>query len=305
MQSLFTSSPSPRRLSLRRVHRLVYSPRRALRLVDPIVSRHHLRLSGLPAALAGFRIVQLSDIHFGMFLHQQAVERMVELANGFHADLIAVTGDFVTTSRQFIDPVGEMMGRLRASQGVYAVLGNHDFRAGADRVTWALRQHGVEVLRNTSLILWPRGAAIRVAGIDDSRHHPDLRAALALTERRSTNRRSGDRDVEPTARPGSGALRPAGGRLFTVLLAHNPIALEDAAANDVDLVLSGHTHGGQIRLRLAEPFYERYLPKGFLAAGNTLMYVNRGLGKVIIPMRLNCPPELAVFDLQPTNAPKS
>lgn len=237
---------------------------------DPQISHLEVPLRRLPRGLAGLRIAHISDIHYGLFLSRPALLRVLELTREQRPDLIALTGDFVTQSPVFIEPVSELLAELRAPLGVFAVLGNHDFRAGAEAVTRALRRRGIQVLRNQHRRLRRGGVDFQIAGVDDSRQHPDVAAALGPTARR-----------------------------FTLLLAHNPLALAEAAACGVDLVLSGHTHGGQIRLGFAAPLYERYLPAGFLSLEDTQMYISRGLGKVIVPMRVGAPPELAFLTLRP------
>ncbi|HVA63043.1 MAG TPA: metallophosphoesterase [Terriglobales bacterium] len=256
-----------RHKSWRQVQTLLHARRPQPR--DPQISHHQVPLPRLPEELRGLRIAHLSDIHYGLFLSRPSLERVLELTHEQRPDLIAITGDFVTQSPVFIEPVCELLAELKAPLGVYAVLGNHDFRAGAEPLTRALRRRGIKVLRNQHRLLRHGGTAFQIAGIDDSRQHPDLAAALGPTSR------------------------------FTLLLAHNPLALQDAAACGVDLVLSGHTHGGQIRLGFAAPLYERFLPAGFLSLEGTQMYVSRGLGKVIVPMRVGAPPELAFLTLHP------
>ncbi|MGH9465732.1 MAG: metallophosphoesterase [Terriglobales bacterium] len=237
---------------------------------DPQISHLEVPLPRLPHALAGLCLAHLSDIHYGLFLSRESLLRVLELTQAQRPDLIVITGDFVTQSPVFMEPVAEMLGCLRAPLGVYAVLGNHDFRAGAAEVTQALRRYGVKVLRNQHRLLRHRGTTFQIAGIDDSRQHPNLAAALGPTARR-----------------------------FTLLLAHNPMELAAAARCGVDLVLSGHTHGGQIKFAFAEPLYQRFLPAGFLSLDGTRMYVSRGLGNVILPMRVGAPPELAFLTLYP------
>lgn len=243
---------------------------------DPLVSRHRLVLKRLPEAFAGLRVVQISDIHYGIFLSRPALQRLIEMTQALEPDLIVLTGDFVTQSQVFIEPVCEQLADLHARHGVFAVLGNHDFRAGASQVTAALRRHGVQVLRNSHTHLERGGERIRLAGIDDSRQHPNLRVALGAHSERE----------------------------FTLLLAHNPLVLAEAAEAGVDLVLSGHTHGGQIKFGFAAPLYQRFLPEGILHMGPTTMYVSRGVGKVIVPVRLGAPPELASFRLYPAQESK-
>src|SRR5208282_1221439 len=112
------------------------------------VTRHKIRLDALPDAFRGFRIVQLTDIHHGVFLPEALLRHVVETANELEPDLIALTGDFVTYSRSYIEPVAEILSGLRSRHGTFAVLGNHDFRVGADEVAGALSHAGIEVLRN-------------------------------------------------------------------------------------------------------------------------------------------------------------
>lgn len=273
MESSSRSQPfDPHQIRIRtwrRVQHIIHPPRR--RPLDPEISEHRLELPRLPPQMAGMRVVHLSDIHYGLFLSRTSLARLIDLTMALEPDLIAMTGDFVTQSPAFIEPVGEMLGRLQAPLGIYAVLGNHDFRAGAEAVTSTLTRRNIQVLRNTHLHLNTPAGVLKIAGIDDSRQNPDLEAALA----------------------------PHDPDHFTLLLAHNPVALEAASEAGVDLVLSGHTHGGQIKFGFAENWYQRHAPEGFLRQGRTRMYVSRGIGKVILPMRVGCPPELVAFDLYP------
>lgn len=224
--------------------------------------------------------MQLSDIHHGLYMRLEEVERAVELANRLEPDLVALTGDFVTNSRKYIAPVARALGRLRARLGCYAVLGNHDHRVGADSVAAALEAHGMEVLRNRYVRLRRNGSSLVVAGVDDVGYGEDnLRLALE----------------------GAMAEQP------TVLLAHNPAVLPRAAACGVDLVLSGHTHGGQLdapRLRsaigLRVPLRFRH---GLEQVGATQLYISRGLGTVVLPLRVRCPAEIPVLHLRAPEPP--
>lgn len=260
------SAAELRQHSWRQVQSLLHDRSRAVR--DPVISHHELTLPRLPAGLDGLRVAHLSDIHFGLYLSRRALLRVLDLTAAQQPDLVALTGDFVTQSPVFIEPVSELIGRLRAPLGVYAVLGNHDFRAGAERLTRHLRAQGVRVLRNQHRDVRHGRARFRIAGVDDSRQHPNVPRAVGSTS------------------------------AFTLLLAHNPQELEPASACGVDLVLSGHTHGGQIKLGIAAPLYRRYLPSGFLSLAGTQMFISRGLGKVIVPMRLGAPAELAFLTLR-------
>ncbi|MGH9944675.1 MAG: metallophosphoesterase, partial [Pyrinomonadaceae bacterium] len=145
-----------------------------------VVERHAVRLRRLPRALDGLRVVQLSDIHHSPFTDRTQIERAVELANGLDADVIALTGDYVSHERGYAAPCAEMLGRLRARCGVYAVLGNHDHWTDAALVTDLFRAEGIRVLVNEGLRFEERGATFWLAGVDDTMvGMEDLPLALA------------------------------------------------------------------------------------------------------------------------------
>lgn len=220
--------------------------------------------------------MQLSDIHHGLYMRLEEVERAVELANRLEPDLVALTGDFVTASPRYIRPVARALGHLRARLGCFAVLGNHDHRVGADAVTAALEAHGVQVLRNRHERLRRNGSSLTVAGVDDIGYgHDDLPCAL--------------RGMDPAS--------PA------ILLCHNPAVLPLAAASGVDLVLSGHTHGGQVDLPRLRSFVRTRglripLRHGWEQVGATQIYISRGLGTVVFPLRVQCPAEIPALRLE-------
>lgn len=243
------------------------------------VTHQPVFLERLPLAFAGLRIVQLSDIHHGLYTAVKQVENAVELANRFHPDLVALTGDFVTQSRNYVQPVARALGRLRARLGCFAVLGNHDFRVGADAVAGALEREGIHVLRNRNVRLHHNGASVALAGVDDFRYREtDLRQAL--------------RALEPTD--------------VVLLLAHNPVVARQAATYGVDLVLSGHTHGGQVGLVRLKALARRRgvrfpFRHGLERVGQTQLYISRGIGTVVVPVRYRCPAEIPVLRLQASN----
>jgi predicted MPP superfamily phosphohydrolase len=240
------------------------------------VTDQRIWLNSLPEGFRGFRILQLSDIHHSLFVPLSQVGAVVELSNALKPDLIALTGDFVSYSRASIEPVAEILRGLQARSGVVAVLGNHDFRVGADIVERALERRGIEVLRNRHLLLRERGDALYVAGVDDYRYGADLGSAL---------------EGIPADAP-------------TILLAHNPRLLVAAACCGIDLVLSGHTHGGQVNLPLLGTVYGRSPERlrfkiGWDRLGSTQIYVSRGIGTIVLPWRLRCPAEIPRLELQP------
>jgi predicted MPP superfamily phosphohydrolase len=254
---------------------LVQVARRAL--AEPFmlaVERQSIALERLPAALDGLRIVQLSDIHHSPFTGTRQIERAIETANSLEPDIIALTGDYVSHEREFAAPCAELMGRLRARYGVFAVLGNHDHWTDAALITDLFEAEGIRMLVNKGLRFEKDGASFWLAGVDDTMvGMEDLPLALA-----------GSQQDE-----------------MKLLLAHNPIILRRAARAGVDLVLSGHTHGGQITWRSekgASGKPRRRLLRGLGRQGKTQIYVTRGLGTVVLPIRYGCPPEISFLELK-------
>ena len=239
------------------------------------IEHHRIQLNRLPKAFEGFRIVQLSDIHHGPFSSSAQIEQAVEAANRLKPDIIALTGDYISKERHYAAPCAEMLGRLKARYGVYAVLGNHDHWVDAALITDLFRAEGITVLINEGRHFEKDGDAFWLAGVDDTMVGlEDLSLALA------------------------GARRDE----MKLVLAHNPIVLRRAARASVDLVLSGHTHGGQVAIRGGEQSTVRgarkRLLKGLGRLGNTQIYVNRGLGTVVLPIRYGCPPEISLLELR-------
>ena len=238
------------------------------------VGYERIWLDALPNAFHGFRIVQISDIHHGLFLPKEWLREAVRQANRLNPDIIALTGDLVTYSRRKIVPAAELLGRLRARYGVYAVLGNHDFRVDAEEISTALGRQGIEVLRNRHISLRFGSDYMYLAGVDDYGYGADLRRAMR------------------------GVPRDAA----TVLLAHNPRVIRLASRHGVSLVLSGHTHGGQINLPLLGTVYGRSPERlrykiGWDRMGETQIYVSRGIGTIVLPWRLRCPAEITHLEL--------
>lgn len=240
------------------------------------VERHAIALSRLPFELDGLRIAQLSDIHHSPFTGSEQIERAIETVNSLEPDIIALTGDYISHDPAYAAPCAEMLGRLRARYGVYAVLGNHDHWTDASLITDLFRAEGMTVLVNQGMRFELHGASFWLAGVDDTMVGlEDLPLSLA-----------GSREGE-----------------MKLLLAHNPIILRRAARAGVDLVLSGHTHGGQVTWRSeksASGRPRRRILRGLGRRGNTQIYVTRGLGTVVLPVRYGCPPEVSLLELRCT-----
>jgi len=238
------------------------------------IERQQVFLSRLPKELDGLRLVHLSDFHYGPLTDSRHLERAVKAANDLRPDLIALTGDYISQDRVYAAPCAELVGRLRARFGVFAVLGNHDHWTDAALIADLFRAEGIQLLINEGMRLELRGQSFWMAGVDDTMVGlEDLSLALA-----------GSSDDE-----------------MRLLLAHNPIILRRAARAGVDLVLSGHTHGGQVTLRPEKSRSgrpRRRLLRGLGRRGNTQIYVTRGLGTVVLPIRYGCPPEVSVLELR-------
>ena len=231
-------------------------------------------VTGLPPALAGLRIGLITDVHHSETVAASDVIRAVELLQEGRPDLIVLGGDYVSFGdRRFVGPVAELLAPLAdAPCGSFAVLGNHD----DDReMSAALLQRGFSVLRDQRTSLSIRGETVDLAGLRFWTRRPvDLARVLSGT---------------------SGT---------TILLAHDPRRLTEAAALDVQLVLSGHTHGGQVVLPGLGALAGRKFPilAGTGREGNATVFVSRGVGTVYVPVRINCPPEVVVLTLQPSGA---
>lgn len=238
------------------------------------IERQEIFLKRLPPKLDGLRIVHLSDLHYGPLVNPKHLERAVKAANDLRPDVIALTGDYISQDRMYAAPCAEVVGKLRARHGVYAVLGNHDHWTDATLIADLFRAEGIRVLINEGTRMDLRGETFWLAGVDDTMVGlEDLSLALA-----------GSTDDE-----------------LKLLLAHNPIILRRAARASVDLVLSGHTHGGQVawrseKSRSGRP--RRRMMRGLGRRGNTQIYVTRGLGTVVLPIRYGCPPEVSVLELR-------
>lgn len=241
--------------------------------------RHHLEitrtpatLSGLPDALSGLRIGFLTDLHRSDTVPHDLIARAVAALMAEHPDLIVLGGDYVTDrDRRYVGPVADALAPLTAPHGVFAILGNHD----DDRdMPAALAQRSIEVLMDARTRLTVRGEALDLIGI------------------RYWTRRMAD-----IARAVRGAAPAA------ILLAHTPARLIEAAALGVPLMLSGHTHGGQVVLPGLGAVAARNFPviAGLGQRDNTTAFVSRGVGTVYLPIRIDCPPEVAILTLTGTN----
>lgn len=237
------------------------------------LERVEITLDRLPQKLDGFRIIHLSDTHHSPFTSLEHISRAVKIANRLKPDMFLLTGDYVSHNADYIGPVAEVLGGLSAEFGTYACLGNHDHWTDPELVTHLFRGEGINVLINEGLRFEARGASFWLAGVDDYM--------------------AGKTDVPA-------ALRGSFPDEMKLLLAHNPVIFRQSVRAGVDLTLSGHTHGGQVKIRDDE---RRLRPKRKLSSGlhsrkDSQIYITRGIGTVVLPVRYQCPPEISLLTLR-------
>lgn len=260
-------------------------------LYSAFYARHELEISHttiaireLPDAFVGFKIAQITDIHLEEYTEPSFLEHVVDEANKQNVDVVLLTGDFV--SRGPVTSVGaraagvcaEILSKLKAPER-YGILGNHDVGVGANNVIDPLEAHGTPVLVDSFYAFERGGDRLWLAGLDDAgTRRPDIDMALP----------------------------PIQGKAPLILMGHEPdyadVVRRHPRVDDVDLMLSGHSHGGQVRLPGIGPMILPPLGKKYVAGHfqfNAMqLYVSRGIGTVGLPFRLNCPAELAIFTLQ-------
>jgi hypothetical protein len=250
-----------------------------------------LLLSGYGAAYAGkaydveslslpfgrsLRVVQLTDIHAGIYMTREEMRRYARQVIALAPDLFVLTGDFISNSMAFLPACVEEMARVRPPYGTFATLGNHEHLWGRPKDVGAcFEEHGIPLLNNAHTVIQTAHGPFAVAGIDDIQWgHPDLEAALL-------------------------GLDP---RIPTLLLSHRPEIFPEAAARGIPLTLSGHYHGGQIKLSLpggdvSLAHMRTPYPEGLYRINASHLYVSRGIGTTFTPVRLNAPPEVTLFQL--------
>jgi predicted MPP superfamily phosphohydrolase len=243
-------------------------------------------LPRLADSFDGFRIAQLSDLHYDDHFSVVPLRKAIDIVNGLNPDVVVVTGDFVTAAgRRFrkqrliqakaIEPCAQMLAQLRARFSMLGVLGNHDVDTDPNLIIEVLQSHDIQILRNRAVSVERDGRRLWLAGVDDVlRGKAKLDLALQGI---------------PTNEP-------------VVLLAHEPDWADYVTKFPVDLQLSGHSHGGQIRVPILGPPYlpplAKKYPRGLRQIGRLTLYTNVGVGTIVIPMRFDCPPEVTLITLR-------
>lgn len=236
-----------------------------------------IALRDLPESFDGFRIAHLTDVHHSRLVSIGEVRRVVEMANRARPDMIVLTGDYTTSRRSYIEPCAESLGSLEAPEGVWAVLGNHDHHTDPELTSRALNARRINVLSNANALIRRGADSFQLAGVDDWGWG---------------------------AANFSRALHGLDGARPTILLSHEPRVFDMEEARGVSLILSGHTHGGQVCLpvigapaRFIMPGELRYL-RGLYERDGSQLYVSRGTGVIGLPVRIGARPEVAVIRLK-------
>ena len=237
---------------------------------------HNIPVAGLAKDLDGLRLVQITDIHRSLFFSRKDLDYAVAMANETRAQVALVTGDLITTYRDPLDDCLAALKPLRADAGVFGCMGNHEIYANVEDYTeQAGARQGLRFLRGSAALLPFGNALLNLAGVDyQRRHSPYLEGAEEL--------------VVPGA--------------YNLLLSHNPDVFPTAIRRGFDLTLSGHTHGGQVRVEILHAdlnvarFFTPYVD-GLYSRGPSSIFVSRGLGTIGIPARLGAPPEVTLLRL--------
>ena len=249
----------------------------------PRLVRQDFFLPRWPERLNGFTVALLSDFHYDPYFSVHPIRAAIPIVNSLRPDLIVLTGDFVTSplvgngrkAAFAAEPCARLLHQLSAPHGLWAIMGNHDENSDPRHVTRALQAENIQVLANQSEAIEHDGARFWLAGVND---------VLGRTA-----------DLPKTLRriPADEAV---------ILLAHEPDFADEASRFPIDLQLSGHSHGGQVRVPLLPPLYLPNLAKKYILGtyhiGPLTLYTNAGLGTVGVPMRLNCPPEITLITLR-------
>lgn len=250
-----------------------------------VVTNIDIALKRLPPAFHGLRVAQLSDIHFNSYMTRDHLEKVVDLTNAQRPDLVMFTGDFVTAKLEGVEsipraeqawPCADLLRKIVSPLGSFAVLGNHDYDTNADVVTEALSSGAkIQVMRNRAKPIEKDGARLWLAGIDNvsaSEAKPDV------------------------------ALQGVPRQECVIAAVHEPDFADEMLKYPVDFQMSGHSHGGQVRLPFVGALYLPWLakkyPEGYYRLGKLQLYTNRGIGVIGLPVRFMCPPEITIFTLR-------
>ena len=242
---------------------------------DFYLTNIELYFPNLPENLRGLKLAQVTDYHCSEFLTKEVIAKSIGVINDSNADIVLMTGDFVSRNHRWIYPCMETIKECRARYGVFAAIGNHDHWAGASIITQEIEKHGIPVLINRGKTLEIRGEKLNILGVDDLwTGNPDVRTALSTVEKGH----------------------------FNILMTHNPDHWDDINHHSIDLTFAGHTHGGQFGIKLPGischlgELFHKY-NRGLFKSDGKALYVNQGIGYTGPPIRIHTPPEITFVTL--------
>lgn len=242
------------------------------------VNRYRIAVPDLPPSFHGFTIAQLTDLHLGFLVSSSFIEKVVQRTNKLGADIIVCTGDYVHQKNtvEEIEKVWPILSKLEARDGVYSVLGNHDHWADTERSLYWLERTGQNI-RHECKPVYRGKDRILIAGAGDYwEDELNIDAAFSRSEEKECR----------------------------LLLAHNPDSIDTKYSTPVSLVLSGHTHGGQVVLPFLGPpvlpVRNKSYTSGYITTARTRLFISRGIGWAVYPVRFNCYPEIALLELTST-----
>jgi uncharacterized protein len=247
-----------------------------------------IKIKNLPDELIGTTMTLISDIHSGPFMESDIMKEYCEVVNSLNSDLILIPGDLTNTLKDEVHPFAKSFIDLKAKYGVFGTLGNHDYFSDADYIAKATTNESpIKILRNETDFINIKGKELCLIGIEDLRDSGGKRSSIIIDYLNSTLEKTDKKHLN----------------LPKILLCHKPYIFRDITDKKIDLMLSGHTHGGQIvfakfgKLNLSIAATASDLISGHYMEGDSNLYVSRGIGTVGLPMRLNCPPEITQIKL--------
>ncbi|HBW51195.1 MAG TPA: hypothetical protein DEF47_14970 [Herpetosiphon sp.] len=257
-------------------------------LIEPYqiqVREVNLPIANLPERFRGMRIAQMSDLHINAYTTSADLARAVAQINQLNPDMVLLTGDFVDWDARFADAATEPFRQLRAPEGIYSVLGNHDYYSGKiDIIKQAIQRHDLGLLVNQHTILRRGADQLVLVGFDDPRHN-----------------RSGGPRLSPESINPEAALKGTPKNVARLAMVHNPVIVPHFVANyQLDVILSGHTHGGQFQVPILTDQLvgnAEYFVRGHYDLGKSQVYVNSGFGFTGPPLRFRSAPEITLINL--------
>lgn len=254
------------------------------------ITHKEIRIDNLPVELKGTTITLLSDVHAGQYMNEKEMREYADVINSLESDIICIPGDFVNFESRDVHMLTSAFRDLKAKHGIYGSLGNHDFFQDAEYVSKAiLNESPVLLLRNEHRVINIKGKELYMLGIDDTQGSgAKMQEVLKYYGAMDEFLRKNDPKFNSSPK---------------VLLCHKPYGFDTLATKDIDLILAGHTHGGQVvpikfgtfNLSFAATV-SKYI-EGLYKIGKSNMYVSRGIGSVGLPIRINCPPEITKITL--------